>query len=177
MKKRCIIVLAIVAVLDFAGCAGTGSSLIVASEKDALLVDQSFIRIANLIVATPGEPANVVSIARALTNGSNEPLDLVQQGLQALIAGSTPPPAVATFPDALALLDTALADLAPIAANFGPQATTALIAAEVLLTTAETIAGAQAPTTTAKRQRTAHAASSGMTPDTARRTLQGFLAH
>ena len=159
-----------------AACAGTGTGQppLLTAERDALLVDQSFIKIANLLASTQGEPANVVAVAHALTNGSTQPLDVVQTGLQALIAGTTPPPTVATFADALNLLDVALADLAPIAANAGPQTNTILIAAEIMLTTAETIASSQAPTTAARR--VAHAGPAGMTKDDARRTLRTFVA-
>ena len=125
MKR--LLIAALVGTLTACASNGTGQSPLTTGEKDALLVDQSFIRIANLIATTKGEPADAVNVARALTNGSTQPLDLVQTGLQALIAGNTPPPTIATFPDALNLLDTALADLAPIAANSGPEASTGFI--------------------------------------------------
>lgn len=146
-------------------------------EQDALLVDQSFIKVANLIAATPGEPANVVSIAKSLTNGSSEPLDIVQTALQALIAGTPPPATISTFPGAINELDNVLADIAPIAASLNAEAGGVIIAAEVLLTTAETVAGVSPATATSARSiRVAHAASSGMSPDTARLTLRTYLA-
>lgn len=172
MRRRLFLSTSIVALASCANGTGTAQPPILTAEKDALLVDQSFIRIANLIIATPGEPAMLVTLAHTLTDGSTKPLDLAQTALIALIAGNTPPPASVTdLPGALSLLDGVLAQLGPIASSVGPQASAALIAAEILLSTAETIAGR----TPAPVSRTA--ARSGMTPDAARRSLQTFLAH
>lgn len=146
------------------------------AETDALLVDQAFIQVANLIGKTPNEPANMVALAKTLTDGSGKPLDLLQVGLQAIIAGTTPPASVPNFPSALSQLDGVLGDLAPLAATYSAEAGTMIIAAEVLLTTAEKIAGTAPAVTVTGMSRVTHAASSGMSPDKARQTLTSFVA-
>ena len=167
------LLLTVPASLALVSCTGGSAPSVMVGEKDALLVDQSFIRIANLISITPGEPPSVVATAQKLTNGSTGPLDIVQAALQALIAGTPPPTTISTFGDALSQLDIALADLAPIAAAFNPEASTAIIAAEVLLATAETIANSQP--TAKPAVRVAHASSTSMSVETARKTLNAYL--